>query len=191
MFTAFTVAVVLLTILATGAAYFLKSRYQALVNQRKQEYQDEIQTVLESKRFQEQKELVLATGRQIERLQEALNKRILLSSFLSKLSEKTFSGAQWESFRLAEEKISISGNVANFVDLAKVVIAFRQIEELSDVSLVSATLDPESQTVKFSVQASFDKSAFAVKKSTSAENKGIVSSYDSQELPGGTEVSKS
>lgn len=183
-FGAFVVGFVIASLLVTGAAYFLKSQHQATLAQKEQEYENEIQGTLKSKRFIAQKELVSNTGQQVTALKKAIAEKIKLSQFLTKITSAAYKQAQWTSFRLAEEKIVISGTVANFTELAKTIAAFKNLTELSNVALTSATLDPEAQKVKFTLEANLSKEApSAQEKTPAAESAATESVSASTSVP--------
>lgn len=190
-FAAITIGTALAVVLVTGATYFIKSQHQGTLKQKDQEYKNEIESTLQNSKFQEQEKLVLETGGQIEGLQNAISGRIQFSQFLNQFISTAFKGAQWESFRLSEDKVTILGNTANFVDLAKTVVTLRNIKELTGVSLTAATLDPASQKVKFTIEANFDKKSLAVKKSAQTETSAAAESLSapvasSSDLSSGT-----
>lgn len=108
---------------------------------------------------QEQKQ-VTTIKNQLSSLKTALNSREQFGKILATISVNLLKSSMLTSAVVQEDNITMSGSAGNYIDVAKLVAAYRQVAVVEEVQLSSATLNEESDKVDFSLSLKIDRSKF-------------------------------
>jgi Tfp pilus assembly protein PilN len=141
----------------------MKSQKAAAIGQLQREYDSEIQTRLSDKIFQDQEKKVKEIGGQVTVLKSALADRVMFSKFFTELEKVTYKKARFTNIAASKENVvTLTGTVADFVDLSKTILALKTSTVFQEVDLTSVEVDKEKNTINFSVQIKLDPSLLKI-----------------------------
>jgi len=121
--------------------------------------------------------------KQLSALSSSLSLREKNSALLGDLKNNLYKKTYWDNFSVQKDSIVVSGKVDSFQDVAKVTAGLRNVKSISDVKLNSAVLDKDSSKVNYSINITYDITAYQATTQSPTPTSGMTA------VPQGSAVS--